>query len=123
MMHTNENYEVQRGSVYYIDLGEPDGTSKQAGSRPCVIISSAVNNRYSPTVNIVALSSSHRKLTRPLPVHIHLSAKQSGLPRDCVCICEQPMTVAKTELQRYVTTLSAEQMELISEAIRLQLSL
>ena len=123
MTHTNENHEIKRGSVFYVDLGKPDGTSKQAGIRPCVILSSAVNNRFSPTVNILTFSSSQKKRSRTLPVHIHFTAEKSGLPRDCVCLCEQPMTIAKTELQRYVTTLTAEQMELISAAVRLQLSL
>lgn len=39
MTHTNENYEIRRGNVYFVDLGKPDGTSKQAGIRPCVILS------------------------------------------------------------------------------------
>lgn len=60
MTHTNENHEIKRGSVFYVDLGKPDGTSKQAGIRPCVILSSAVNNRFSPTVNILTFSSSQK---------------------------------------------------------------
>lgn len=123
MTHTNENREIRRGNVYFVDLGKPDGTSKQAGIRPCVILSSAVNNRFSPTVNILAFSSSAKKKNRPLPVHIHLSASETGLPRDCVCLCEQPMTIAKSELQRYVTTLNEVQMAQISSAVKLQLSL
>ena len=122
MTHTNENHEIRRGNVYYVDLGKPNGTSKQAGIRPCVILSSAVNNRFSPTVNIVAFSSSPRKKNKFLPVHIRFTAKETGMPRDCICLCEQPMTIAKTELQRYVTTLTAEQMDRISAGIRLQLS-
>ena len=123
MTHTNESNEICRGAVYYIDLGKPDGTSKQAGIRPCVILSSAINNRFSPTVNILAFSASLSKKKRMLPVHVYFTAEQTGLPRDCVCLCEQPMTVAKSELQRYVTTLTAEQMERISAAVRLQLSI
>jgi mRNA interferase MazF len=120
MKHT---YQYHRGAVFYVDFGEPDGTSKQAGLRPCVLISSETNNRFSPVVNVLTFSSSQRKQSKLLPVHIRFTAEETGMPRDCICLCEQPMTVSKTELQRYVTTLSAEQMERISEGIRCQLSL
>ena len=120
MTHTNEYH---RGAVFYVDLGEPDGTSKQAFCRPCVLISSEINNRMSPTLNILAFSASEHKWNSTLPVHVRFRAAETGMPKDCVCLCEQPMTIAKTQLREYVTTLSAEQMAQISEAIRLQLSL
>ena len=120
MAHTNK---YPRGAVFYVDLGEPDGTSRQAYCRPCVLISSEINNRMSPTLNIVAFSASKLKWNSTLPVHVRFTAAETGLAKDCVCLCEQPMTIAKTQLREYVTTLSSEQMELISEAIKLQLSL
>ena len=120
MKHINQYH---RGAVFYVDFGLPNCSSKQAGVRPCVLISSEINNRHSPVVNVLAFTSSPRKQAKLLPVHIRFTAEETGMPRDCICMCEQPMTVSKTELQRYVTTLSAEQMERISEGIRLQLSL
>lgn len=123
MTHTNERREIHRGEVYYVDLGKPDGTSKQAGLRPCVLVGSEISLRHSPVINILAFSSSPRKLSSPLPVHIYLSAKETGMPRDGVVLCEQPMTISRDSLERYVTTLTAEQMERISAGIRLQLSL
>ena len=123
MTHTNESRTLHRGQVYYVNLGMPDGTSKQAGIRPCVLVGSEISLKHSPVINILAFSSSPRKLNKSLPVHIFLSAKESGMPRDGVVLCEQPMTISKNQLERYVTTLTAEQMERISEGIKLQLSL
>lgn len=122
MTHTNQN-QYHRGAVFYVDLGEPDGTSKQAFCRPAVLISSEINNRMSPTLNILTFSASKHKWNSTLPVHVRFKAAETGMAKDCVCLCEQPMTVAKSQLRGYVTTLSAKQMALISDAIKLQLSL
>ncbi len=111
-----------RGAVYYIDLGKADGTSKQAGIRPCILVSSDINNRHSSNVNIVCLTNArHRK--KPLSVHYFISAKESGLEKDSICLCEQTFTVSKSELLDYVTTLSPEIMKKISECLRIQFSL
>ena len=116
-----KNTLYPRGAVYYVDLGEANGTSVQAGVRPCILVSSDINNFYSPNVNIVSLTTSRTKTS--LPVHIFLSAKESGLHRDSICLCEQQCTVPKTALRQYVTTLSDELMERVSDGLRIQLSL
>lgn len=112
---------IHRGAVFYVDLGQADGTSIQAGVRPCILTSSNINNFFSPNVNIVCLTSSRTK--SKLPVHIFLSAEESGLPKDSICLCEQQQTVPKTALRQYVTTLSDDLMERVSDGLRLQLCL
>ena len=89
-----KNTLYPRGAIYYVDLGEANGTSVQAGVRPCILTSSDINNIHSPNVNIVCLTSSRTKAK--LPVHIFISAKESGLHRDSICLCEQQRTVHKT---------------------------
>ena len=116
-----KNTLYPRGAVYYVDLGEANGTSIQAGVRPCILTSSDINNIHSPNVNIVCLTSSRTKAK--LPVHIFISAKESGLHRDSICLCEQQRTVPKTALRQYVTTLPDELMERVSDGLRIQLSL
>lgn len=68
-----KNTQYPRGAVYYVDLGEADGTSIQAGVRPCILVSSDINNFYSPNVNIVSLTTSRTKSS--LPVHIFCRQK------------------------------------------------
>jgi len=114
--------QFPRGAVFYIDLGRADGTSKQAGLRPCILISSDINNRYSPNVNIVCLTDA-RHTKNPLPVHLYISSKESGLEKDSICLCEQTFTVSKSELLNYVTTLSPQIMQRVSECLKIQFSL
>lgn len=123
MTHTNL---YPRGAIYYVDLGEPDGTSIQAGIRPCLLTSSDINNKHSPNLNIISLTSSSNKTSRGkgrLPIHIYITAEESGLPKDSICLCEQQRTVPKTALRGYITTLSDETMARVSEGLRIQLSL
>lgn len=115
-----KNTPYNRGAVYYVDLGEADGTSVQAGVRPCILVSSNINNMHSSTVNIVSLTTAKKS---QLPVHIAITAKESGLHRDSICLCEQQRTVPKTALKQYVTTLSDDLMERVSDGLRIQLSL
>lgn len=116
-----KNTQYPRGAIFYVDLGEADGTSIQAKKRPCILVSSNINNIHSPNVNIVCLTTSRSKAN--LPVHIFLPAKESGLHKDSYCLCEQQRTIPKTALGDYVTTLSADLMEQVSEGLRIQLSL
>lgn len=117
MTHTN----IHRGQVFYVNLGESDGSSVQAGIRPAVVISNEACNRFSPVISICALSSRIKK--NNIPTHVFLSANETGLNRDSICLCEQPMTIARDRLLEHVTTLSDKHIEKISNALRIQLAL
>lgn len=114
--------QIHRGAIFYVDLGQADGTSVQAGVRPAVIVSNEKANKFSSVISICGISS--RVQTKAaIPTHIFLSAKKTGLNRDSICLCEQPISVSKDKLIHYVTTLSEEDMERVSEGLRIQLSL
>lgn len=115
-----EHTIINRGDVFYANL-KSDGTSRQSGIRPIVIISNAQCNRYSPIVTIVSLSTSKTK--HRLPTHISLLASETGLKMDSICLCEQPMSIAKTDLLNYVTSLSKEHMNRVDDGLRCQLCL
>lgn len=114
------NKLINRGDVFYANL-KFDGTSCQSGNRPIVIVSNQQCNRYSPVVTVVCLSTSKTK--RPLPTHIALLAEETGLQRDSICLCEQPMSIAKECLSNFVTSLSQEHMSRIDNGLRCQLCL
>lgn len=111
---------INRGDIFYADLGF-DGTSRQGGIRPIVIISNEQCNRYSPIVSIVCLSSSKTK--HQLPTHVSLLACETGLKMDSICLCEQPMSIAKENLLSFVTCLSDEYMCRVDNGLRCQLCL
>ena len=110
---------IIRGAIYFADLKD-FGNSVQHGLRPVVVVSNDAANRYSPVVNVVSMTT---KMTKHnLPTHVHLSATESGM-KDSICLCEQPLSISKNDLQQYVTTLSANVMEKISNGLKIQLAL
>jgi mRNA interferase MazF len=111
---------VNRGDVLYADLGF-DGTCRQGGTRPIVIVSNQTCNRYSNIISVVCLTTAQHKAN--LPTHVELLASETGLARDSICLCEQPMSISKTRLFDFVTSLGEEQMKLIDNALRCQLCL
>ncbi|MBQ8860670.1 MAG: type II toxin-antitoxin system PemK/MazF family toxin [Ruminococcus sp.] len=122
MKHTFEKSTlVHRGDIFYVDLGKSDGTSTQAGIRPVVICSNKACNIHSPIVTVCSISTSKTK--HRIPTHIPLLASETGLSRDSICLCEQPLSISKSDLLEYVTTLSEEHMERISDGLRIQLAL
>ena len=66
MSNTN-NTQIQKGDIFYADLGETVG-SEQSGIRPVLIIQNDVGNKYSPTVIITPLTSKAKKLAQPTHV-------------------------------------------------------
>ena len=112
---------VHRGDIFYVNLGQPNGTSTQAGIRPVVICSNKACNIHSPIVTVCTLSTSKTK--HRIPTHVTLLASETGLSRDSICLCEQPLSISKSDLLEYVTTLSDEHMERISDGLRIQLAL
>lgn len=111
---------VNRGDVFYANLGY-DGTSRQGGVRPIVIVSNQQCNRYSQIVSVVCLSTSKTK--HPLPTHVKLKATETGLKKDSICLCEQPMSIAKSSLLSYVISLEEKYMRQIDDGLRRQLCL
>ena len=110
---------IIRGAIYFANLKD-FGNSVQHGLRPVVVVSNDSANRYSPVVNVVSMTT--RTTKHNLPTHIHLSAAESGM-KDSICLCEQPLSISKNDLQQYVTTLSASAMKRVSDGLKIQLAL
>ena len=113
--------QVHRGDIFYVNLGKPDGTSTQAGIRPAVVCSNKACNMHSSIITICTITTSRTK--HRIPTHVTLLASETGLSRDSICLCEQPLSISKSDLLEYVTTLSDEHMERISDGLRIQLAL
>ena len=111
---------IHRGDIFYVKLPKPNGTSIQAGIRPVVICSNKACNIHSSIITVCSISSARK---HPIPTHIPLLASETGLSRDSICLCEQPLSISKSDLLEYVTTLSDEQMEKVSDGLRIQLAL
>ena len=108
-----------RGSVWFADLGENNG-SIQAGIRPVIIVSNSMCNKFSPVVSVVALTS---RVKRGLPTHIYLNRNVTMLKSDSIALCEQVLSINKKQIIGYVSQLESKYIELIDGGLRKQLEL
>ena len=109
---------MKRGDIYRADLNPVIG-SEQGGVRPVVIIQNDMGNRHSPTVIVAAVTTRMKKSA--LPVHVCITAQESGLSRDSVVLTEQVRTLEKSRLTRYLGTLADDAMRRIDHALCMSL--
>jgi len=113
---------VNRGDVYYAELGATNNGSVINGNRPVVIIQNDIGNRYSPVV-IVAPMTTKRK-TKHLPTHVLLlKEKAKWLYRDSTILTEQIFTVSKEQISHKMGHLSPEDMARLDIALAASLAL
>ena len=109
---------MKRGEIYRADL-DPVVGSEQGGVRPVVIIQNDTGNLHSPTVIVAAITTRHKK--PGLPIHVPISAEESGLKQDSIVLTEQVRTLEKSRLTRYLGTLTPEAMKRLDRALGLSL--
>ncbi len=105
---------MKRGDIYRADL-DPVVGSEQGGVRPVLIIQNDTGNLYSPTVIVAAITGRNKKPN--MPVHVAITAGESGLPMDSVVLTEQVRTLEKSRLTDYLGRLTDSAMARIDRAL------
>lgn len=100
------------GEVYMIKF-EGVG-SEQSGWRPGLVFQNNVGNLYSPNVIVLPLTSKLKKADQP--THVVLPAAETGLARDSMVLCENPESVSKSRLGKYLTTIPNQYMDKVAQA-------
>lgn len=85
--------DYKRGDIVWYKNVNSSG-SVQSGTRPWLIISNDVGNRFSPTVILAAITSQVKK---EIPTHFPLST-DCGLDKPSTVLMEQIATASKREL-------------------------
>jgi len=111
---------VERGEVYWADLGKRRG-SEQEGRRPVLIIQNNLGNKHSPTTIVATLTGELEKKTERL--HVRVSPVTSGLPREGMVLTEQLVTIDKTRLEKKIGRLSDDEMRKVDMALHRSLAL
>ena len=123
MLNTNnptiEKSRPKCGEIWMCNLSESEG-SIQGGYRPVFIVSNDKNNTYSPTINIIPITTKMNK--RKLPVHVELwNYQRYGLKAPSTLMVEQTTTVALSSLDKYIgKILDKNVLGDISRAMRVQ---
>ena len=112
---------IERGEVWWADLGEPDG-SEPGYRRPVVLVQSdAFNRSRLRTVIAVVLMTNLRLLDAP--GNVLIPAKASGLPKDSVANVAQVITVDRDFLLERAGKLRGQPLKDLENGLRLVLGL
>ena len=113
-----ESKKPHHAEIWMCSLPENSG-STQNGYRPVYISSNNMNNKYSPTVNIIPITSKSKK---NLPIHVTLDRKpEYGLSLPSTLLVEQITTVTVSSLHQKIGRITDEKtLKRISNAMSIQ---
>jgi mRNA interferase MazF len=110
---------VERGQVWWAELGAPDG-SEPGYKRPVLIVQSdAFNRSRLQTVIAVVLTSNVRLVDAP--GNVFLPAKATGLPRDSVANVSQVITIDREFLMEPAGLVRGQFLKDVEDGLRLVL--
>lgn len=112
---------IERGTVWWVELGEPRG-SAPGFRRPILIVQAdAFNRSRIQTVIAVILSSNLRLLDAP--GNVLVPARLAGLPKDSVANVSQVMTLDRSDLEEPAGRLDGPTLRQVDTGLRLVLHL
>jgi mRNA interferase MazF len=112
---------VERGQVWWADLGAPEG-SEPGFRRPVLVVQSDTFNRSRlHTVLAVVLTANLRLIEAP--GNVLLPAKAAGLPRDSVANVSQVITIDRDFLLEPAGRIRGQLLKDVENGLRLVLSL
>lgn len=112
---------ITRGSVWWVDLGEPRG-SKPAKRRPVLVVQSDALNRSRLNTTMAAVISSSTRLAA-MPGNVFLPAASAGLPKDSVVNVTALVTLDKADLEERAGQIPVSLMRDVERGIRAVLDL
>lgn len=112
---------VERGQIWWADLGEPDG-AEPGYKRPVLVMQSdAFNRSRIRTVIGVVLSTNARLIDAP--GNVLLPAKATGLPKDSVANVSQVITIDRDFLVEPAGRVRGQFLKDVENGLRLVLGL
>jgi len=114
-----KNWIYKCGDIYLADLGTPAG-SVQGDVRPVINIQNNTGSFFGPTLIVILLTTELKKLNQP--THYVLQ-KQRGLEQISMSESEQPVTINKTQVIKYLGKTDQAHMRKIDDCLRISLHL
>lgn len=108
-----------RSDVWVADLNPTKGR-EQAGSRPCLVVSTDRFNAGPADLVVVLPITSRRK---GIPLHIPIASAEAGLRVDSYIKCEDIRSISKSRLSRRLGAVSAATMRQVETRLEMLLEL
>jgi mRNA interferase MazF len=112
---------IGRGEIWWANLPDPTGSSP-GFRRPVLVVQSDSFNQSKIQTVVVAVITKNLELAKA-PGNVTITARISRLPVDSVVNVSQVVTIDKSLLTEFVSTLPNKKIEKIEEGLRLVLSL
>jgi mRNA interferase MazF len=108
---------IKQGEIYWIDLGEPEG-SESGYRHPHVVVQNNVFNLSRiNTVVVCALTSNLKRAA--VPGNVLLKKGEAGLKKDSVVNVSQIVTVNKSDLVERIGSLPPARVKQITAGLKL----
>ncbi|MEO8907636.1 MAG: type II toxin-antitoxin system PemK/MazF family toxin [Microbacteriaceae bacterium] len=112
---------IERGGVYWADLGQAIG-SRPANRRPVLVIQSNSYNESRLSTVLVAVMTSNTALAT-IPGNVFLPTTATGLPRDSVVNVTALVTLNKSDLGDHVEQIPSRLLDDVDRGLRRVLNL
>lgn len=111
--------EITKGEIYLADLNPTVG-SEISKTRPVLIVSNDVNNKYAATITTVPITSTTEKI---YPFEVFLPQGEGHLTNDSKAKANQIRTIDKLRLKRRLGKISGSKLKEIEKAILIHLEI
>lgn len=111
--------KIKRGQLWWVDWAPSHG-SEQAGRRPSLVIQNDVGNEYARTTIVAAVTTAPKG---DYPFAVHITAIESGLPRDSIVNCAHLLTIDKRRLIERCGLLTRQKMVAVDAALKISLGI
>ncbi len=108
---------ISQGDIYWLDLGEPEG-SEPGFRRPVIVIQNDVFNTSRIQTTVVCICTNNLKRLKS-PGNVLLKKGTSGIKKDCVINITQILTVNKNDLEEKIGLLSEKKLKDVIAGINL----
>lgn len=112
--------EIRKGDIILVKMGNLYGT-KTEELRPVLIVQNDIGNKYSPSVIACPVTSKLKSLH--LPTHVTIAKGSGNLIMDSMILAEVLITFSKSELLRYIGTISDSDKSRVDTAIKVSLGI
>lgn len=110
---------IERGDILLVEL-DPTRGSEIKKTRPAIVVTNNIANRYSPVIVIVPLTSQNLDKIRAFEV---LITKAQGLTKSSKAVIAQLRTLDRSRIQKRIGQVSAVDIKNIDNAIKIHLDL